>query len=86
MTQLGRTISKAVHGLVRVRFMPNPKPTHRNRVGKKCTRHRPVGIITLGGSDHQQVARGSVGVIDLRRRRENSEKNVDLAKKPRFRQ
>ena len=41
---------------------------------KKCTCRRPAGIIGSDGSDHQQVAGGSVGVIDLRRQRENGEK------------
>ena len=41
---------------------------------KKCTRRRPAEVIGSDGSDHQQVAGGSVGVIDLRRQRENGEK------------
>ena len=64
--------------------MPNPKPTRRNRVRKKCTRRRPAGVIGSDGSDHQRVAGGSIRVIDLRTRRENGEKNINLAKKPRF--
>ena len=39
-----------------------------------------TGVIESGGSDHQRVASGLVGVIDLRRRRENGEKNLDPAK------
>ena len=35
------TGSRAVHGSVRVGFVPNPEPTRRNRVTKKCTRRRP---------------------------------------------
>ena len=78
--------SRAVHGLVWVGFVPNPEPTCQNRVGKKCTHRRPAGVIGSNGSDHQQVAGRSVEVIDLRTRRENGEKNTNLAKKPKFRQ
>ena len=75
---------KAIHGSIRVGFMPNPEPTRRNRVGKKCTYCQPAGVIGSGSSDHQRVASGLVGVINLRTRRENNEKNTDPAKKPRF--
>ena len=49
---------------------------------KKCTRRRSAGVIGLDGSDHQRVAGGSVGVIDLRTRRENGEKDTDPAENP----
>ena len=35
------TFTRVVHGSVRVGFVPNPEPTRRNRVAKKCTRRRP---------------------------------------------
>ena len=66
--------TRAAHGSVRVGFVPNPEPTRRNRVRKKCTRRRPAGVIGSDSSNHQQVAGGLVGVIDLRRQRENNEK------------
>ena len=65
---------RAVHGSVRVGFVPNPEPTHRNWMRKKCIRRRPARVIGSDGSDHQQVVGGSVGVIDLRRQREKDEK------------
>ena len=55
-------VVRAVHGSVRVRFVPNPELTRRNWVGKKCTYRRPIGVIGSGGSDHQWVASGLVGV------------------------
>ena len=67
-------VIKAVHGLVWVGFVSNPELTHQNRVRKKCTRRRPAGVIGSDGSNHQQVSGGSVGVINLRRQRENGEK------------
>ena len=82
--QLKYPMVRAVQGSVRVGFVPNLELTRRNRVGKKCTRRRPAEVIGLDGSDHQRVAGGSIGVIDLRTRRENGEKNINLAKKPRF--
>ena len=56
--------------------MPNPEPTCQNRVRKKCTHCRLAGVIGSDGSNHQQVAGRSVGVIDLRRQRENGEKTL----------
>ena len=51
-------IIKAIHESVRVGFVPNSEPTRQNRVGKKCTRCRPAGVIGSDGSDHQWVAAG----------------------------
>ena len=50
--------------------MPNSEPTCRNWVEKKetCTPTRPVGVIGLGGSEHQRVAGGSVGFRTARKR------------------
>ena len=78
------SLIRVVHGSVRIGFMPNSEPTRRNRAGKKCTRRQPVGVIGSDGSDHQRVAGESVGVIDLRTRQENDEKNTNPVKKPRF--
>ena len=72
--------TRAVYRSVRVGFVPDPEPTCRNRVGKKCTHCRPAGVMGPGRSDHQRVAGRSVIVIDLRRRRGNGEKNTDPAK------
>ena len=78
-------VIRAVHGSIRVEFVPNPEPSRRNWVGKKCTHRQPAGVIESDGSDHQRVAGRLVEVIDLRTQRENDEKNIDPAKKPRFR-
>ena len=48
--------------------------------GKTLNLPPTAEVIGLGELDHQQVASGSVRVTDLRRRRENGEKNLDPAK------
>jgi len=65
---------RAVHGSVRVGFVPNPEPTRWNWVRKKCIRRQPARVIGSDGSNHQQVVGGSVEAIDLTRQRENGEK------------
>ena len=62
--------------------MPNLEPTRRNRVGKNCTRRRLVGVIGSDSLDHQRVAGRSVGVIDLRTRRENDKKTQIRQRNP----
>ena len=39
---------RAVHGSVRVGFVPNPEPTHRNWMRKKCIRRRPARSNRVG--------------------------------------
>ena len=62
-------LDRAVDGSVRVGFVPNSEPTCRNRVEKKGTRCRPVGVIGSGSSEHQRVAGESVGFGMARKRR-----------------
>ena len=76
-----KTISlrtRAIHGSVRVGFVPNLEPAHRNRVEKKGTRCRPAKVIGSGGSEHQWVASGSVGFETVRKwwKKHRSDKNL----------
>ena len=57
---------RAVHGSVRVGFVPNPEPTRPDRLARNSTRRRPAWLIGSGGSDLQQTAVGSVGGGDLK--------------------
>ena len=62
-------LGKAVHGSVRVGFVPNPEPTRPDRLARNSTRRRPAWLIGSGGSgglDLQRTAVGSVGVGDLK--------------------
>ena len=61
-TNIIYVIFRAVHGLVRVEFVPNSELTCRNRKGKKCTRRQPAGVIRSGSSNCQRVVGGLVGV------------------------
>ena len=67
-------------GSVRVEFVPNPKPTRQNRVGKKCTCwSNRVGWFkpSTGG---ERVSRSHIS----RKTARNSEKNTNPVKKRRF--
>ena len=66
-----KTISlrtRAIHESVRVGFVPNLEPAHRNRVEKKGTHRRPAGVIGSGGLEHQRMVGGSVGFGTARKR------------------
>ena len=64
--KLINNVVRLVHGLVRVRFMPNLEPTRPDRMVKISTRHRPVWLIGSGRLDVQRRAVGSVRVGDLK--------------------
>ena len=77
-TLANQSRGKAVHGSVRVEFVPNSKLTRRNQVEKKGTRRRPVGIIESSGSEHQRVAGGLVGFGMVRKqwKKHRSDENL----------
>jgi len=52
---------RAVHGSVRVRFVPNPEPTRPDRVSKTWTRSRPAEGSGSGGRMSSGSSRVLVG-------------------------
>ena len=64
--KLINNVVRLVHGLVRVRFMPNLELTRPDQMVGISTRHRSVWLIGSGKLDVQRRAVGSVGVGDLK--------------------